>query len=52
MTELMEKESKEIIEKIKVKLIDQHLFISMNESTDSVGRPICIVLAGPLMVNI
>ena len=48
MTELMEKESKEIIENIKVKLIDQHLFISMDESTDSVGRPICIVLAGPL----
>ena len=48
LTTRMEEESKAMLGKIKEKLVGKFLFISMDETTDSLGRPICVVLAGPL----
>ena len=48
LTTTMEEESKTILGKIKGKLIGKYLFVSMDEVTDSLGRPMCVVLAGPL----
>lgn len=48
LTRILEKESKLIMEKIKEKMMGKSLFVSINETTDRLGRPMCMVLAGPL----
>ena len=48
MMRIMESKSKVVMGKIKEKLKDKSLFISMDETTDSVVRPMCVVLAEPL----
>ncbi len=43
-----EKVSKEVMDKIKEKLVGRFLFVAIDESPGSLGRPMCMVLAGPL----
>ncbi len=48
LTMTLEKEGKYMLYKIEEKLVGKSLFLSMDDTTDSLGRPMCIVLAGPL----
>ena len=49
LTLCMEKLSKDMLETIKSKLVDQDMFVSIDETSDSIGRPMCVVLAGEQM---
>ncbi len=44
----MESKSNVVVDKIKEKLKDKFLFVSTDETMGSLGRPMCIVLVGPL----
>lgn len=48
MTRIMENESNETLRKVKEKLLDKLLFVSIDETTDHMGRAMCVVLAGLL----
>ena len=48
LSNMMENESKEVLGMVKTKLAGKSIFISLDETTDSMGRPMCAVLAGPL----
>lgn len=44
----MEKQSKDVLVKIKEQLLNKDLFMSIDETSDATGRAMCVVLAGPL----
>lgn len=48
LTRIMERETQELLSKIKTKLVEKALFVAVDETTDCTGRAMCAILVGPL----